>query len=1116
MSRERTVLLAGVGVAVAALLVLGGPSTARTPEREVLDRSTVLPGSEGRFDIPISTRAAGARGIGPDTIRFGGIGPDGLAVPGGIWDFEDGTLQGWTSTDVTDISQADPPGDPAIGGPGASYFRRITAADFTGSPVTPLIDGTASLWVGANEEEAAAGCWPGGMGYDNQWLMTATKTFTYGGSGDVTLAFDYFTDSETQFDYTYVYVTVDGVRSLPVNRSAWSTVEGWGYSGAVLEETAIGEPSAPASDTIVLDSTLLPDALGDPFDITFEFTSDYLYSDGLDSYAGFLNSLHGPFGLDDFSIDGVALSDTDDFEAGAEDWVFGRHPGYGAFQQVVALTMLDPVADPCRCAMTVDPENDFVMVNSDWDLSHGPFHHPEDQRETLRSNAAYVGPGSGAEDHGAFHIEWEVWEDTPHANGVGYRAAMDYYPWTCPTTGAVTWTLEPAGAGGFIFSGLAGPRCVRHLLDNSAFMPDEVDSLRIVFELISKCDDFGITDCTGPETTNQSPYWDDLTLTLVEGPLDAPPLELELLYQDAFPSVNSLHPAATAAVHSFFDTNRVDADPTNAQLGDSATVVSRRSEAVYLNFRITPGPMLEDDALDAILVAVGGVPDGPGDAVDDGGFLEVRMCELPGADRGTYATYLFDGSYFDGSQPKILPDGVLTPGTTVEYFFSARDADSPVDTRVAPDTTAGDADPGTSFFLEFDVLPGLRRIAPPGEPLISSTVLYVDAFNAGAQEIIEREGLRPRLGTGVSADGIEYDHWDRYDYLAAGTNLPAPMARELMGDNGMTRYQSLAYRTILYNTGSLTQEGLRNGDADLLSIWLEVARPCDDGLTRGLWLSGDGIATILDRAGRSSANALLSTAGASVVGAPYRETVAPRDSSVCVRLDAAPGSAISGPVAASVRGNGCPTVLNFTILGTSGTGVGDLVYVDQDAGETETPFASVSNDVHPYRIVIDGFSLHTLRVSPPGWTGDGDLRDVPGDGTPCADYAVFQRLDDVFEFLEVPGNPMVIPCEPIAAPPVEPGAGERTRLHAASPNPFNPAVTVRYDLGVTSRVRVDVLGVDGRHVRGLVNEVQSPGAHTLRWDGTDDAGREVAAGVYWARLRAGDGYDRTTRLVLVR
>ncbi len=1111
-------MLAAV-LTAAVITTLSTPATAR-PTDAPHDARVVHAGADhGDHDEPLARRSS-ARTSGLDTVYFGGRGPDGRAIQGGVWDFEDGTLQGWTSIDVSDVSQVDPPGDPSVGGPGASYFRRITAADFTSDP--PLIHGVGSVWVGANDEEAAALCWPGGLGYGNDWVMGARKTFTYGGSGDVTMTFDYFTDSETQFDYTYVYVEVDGVRSTPLNTSAWSTPEGWGYSGAYDEGTSSHTPDDPATDSIVVDVADLPTGPGAPFDVIFEFDSDGLYSDGLDYFIGYLNSRFGAFGMDDFTIAGTGLSDTDTFETDAEGWSFERAAPVGTFMQVVALSELDPIEDDCDCPILLDDENEYVMLASDWDLSHGPFHHPDRQRERLTSSAAYVGSGSGVEGYDTYFVAYDSYEDTPVDLGVGYRIAMDYYPWTCPETGVVGWTLLSAGDGGHTFSGLGGARCATFLADNGEFMPAAVDSVRLTFELLSSCASFGYgeTECNGPEGTNQTPLWDDVRLGLAYDALDAPSLSAELTYQDAFPTENSLLPTATADVHSYFDTRRSDGDDTNAALGDSATVYADDGAAVFLNFRVTPGPGLADAALDDLLIANGGEADGPGDAVDDGGFLEVRMTEVPGSASPRFATYRYDGDPYDGTQPKILPDGLFTPGTTVEYFFSARDAAAPVDTRVEPDTTAGDEDPSTSFFLEFEVLPSMRQVSliEGGTAVVTSSVLYVDAYDHGAQAIIEGEGLRPFLGTGVGMNGLTFDRWDRYDYQEAASNVVAPMARELHGDNGMTRFQSLVYRTMLINTGTFRGTALRERDADLLAHWLTSQRPDDDGSTRGLWLSGDGIARILGAAGRPHRNALLAMAGATFGGDPYRTVASPDDPSFCVRLDAAPGSVVTPAGGGrSVRGSGCPTELGFSVVGTTSGGAGDLVYVDQDAGEGETAYASVSrtSESDPFATVVDGFSLHVLRRSPAGWTGDGDPGSRPGDGVPCADYAVLDRVEDVFGFFEVPTDPMVDPSVfAIATPPGD--VRPRTALYATAPNPFNPVTTIRYTIGESTRAHLAIYDVSGRLVRTLVDGIATARHYTARWDGADDSGAPASAGVYWARLRTGTGFVGSTKLVLVK
>jgi beta-glucanase (GH16 family) len=90
------------------------------------------------------------------------------------------------------------------------------------------------------------------------------------------------------------------------------------------------------------------------------------------------------------------------------------------------------------------------------------------------------------------------------------------------------------------------------------------------------------------------------------------------------------------------------------------------------------------------------------------------------------------------------------------------------------------------------------------------------------------------------------------------------------------------------------------------------------------------------------------------------------------------------------------------------------------------------------------------------------------------------------------------------------------RLHPCYPNPFNPSTTISYDLPDPSPVRLVVVDVSGRLVRTLAaGEVTAAGRHAVVWNGRDDAGRVVAAGVYFCRLDAGV-YSETRRLAFVK
>lgn len=83
-------------------------------------------------------------------------------------------------------------------------------------------------------------------------------------------------------------------------------------------------------------------------------------------------------------------------------------------------------------------------------------------------------------------------------------------------------------------------------------------------------------------------------------------------------------------------------------------------------------------------------------------------------------------------------------------------------------------------------------------------------------------------------------------------------------------------------------------------------------------------------------------------------------------------------------------------------------------------------------------------------------------------------------------------------PPVE------LLLEPNIPNPFNPATVIRYQLRDGGRVRLSVYDARGRPVRRLVDAEQPAGLQSVRWDGTDDAGRNVASGAYFCRLQCGE------------
>jgi hypothetical protein len=99
------------------------------------------------------------------------------------------------------------------------------------------------------------------------------------------------------------------------------------------------------------------------------------------------------------------------------------------------------------------------------------------------------------------------------------------------------------------------------------------------------------------------------------------------------------------------------------------------------------------------------------------------------------------------------------------------------------------------------------------------------------------------------------------------------------------------------------------------------------------------------------------------------------------------------------------------------------------------------------------------------------------------------------------------------------GVGEelpdRFALRGNYPNPFNPHTEIRFDLATECQVTLKVLSVEGRLIATLVNQVLPRGAHRLNWNGRDGAGRQLASGVYYCRLEAGD-FVATHKMVIVK
>ncbi len=83
------------------------------------------------------------------------------------------------------------------------------------------------------------------------------------------------------------------------------------------------------------------------------------------------------------------------------------------------------------------------------------------------------------------------------------------------------------------------------------------------------------------------------------------------------------------------------------------------------------------------------------------------------------------------------------------------------------------------------------------------------------------------------------------------------------------------------------------------------------------------------------------------------------------------------------------------------------------------------------------------------------------------------------------------------------------------PNPFNPSTIIKYDLAENVNVTMKIYNIAGQEVATIVNGFQEAGSYQVRWDGTNNFGSKVAAGLYIYRLEAGP-FTSVKKMMLIK
>jgi hypothetical protein len=83
------------------------------------------------------------------------------------------------------------------------------------------------------------------------------------------------------------------------------------------------------------------------------------------------------------------------------------------------------------------------------------------------------------------------------------------------------------------------------------------------------------------------------------------------------------------------------------------------------------------------------------------------------------------------------------------------------------------------------------------------------------------------------------------------------------------------------------------------------------------------------------------------------------------------------------------------------------------------------------------------------------------------------------------------------------------------PNPFNGTTTITYALADPCFVDLAIFNPAGRLIKTLEHRNREAGRYRVVWNGRDNAGRGVASGVYFCRIRT-DGFQKTRKIIYLR
>lgn len=84
-------------------------------------------------------------------------------------------------------------------------------------------------------------------------------------------------------------------------------------------------------------------------------------------------------------------------------------------------------------------------------------------------------------------------------------------------------------------------------------------------------------------------------------------------------------------------------------------------------------------------------------------------------------------------------------------------------------------------------------------------------------------------------------------------------------------------------------------------------------------------------------------------------------------------------------------------------------------------------------------------------------------------------------------------------------------LEKVFPNPFDQSTVINYSLPEPCNISLKIYDMNGHLIKVLHERKQPGGNYSVIWNGQDDSGNQISAGMYFVKLNSND-FNQTMKL----